>query len=95
MSKFGKRAQRGKIQKFSHSVEKSEIRFHQKYFVKSTFVHSRIFVKEVRYTVWKFQFHEFSVNSILRESNLGEFKSSKTAVFVVLGAMHFVTFGIF
>ena len=65
------------------------VRKNQKFtFTKNISWNQRIFVKEVRYTVWKF--HEFSVNSILRESNLGEFKSFKTAVFVILGAMHFV-----
>ena len=34
-------------------------------------------------TVWKFQ--DFSVIQILREINFGESRSSKTAVFAILG----------
>ena len=40
------------------------------------------------YTVWKFL--DFSVIQILREINFGESRSSKTAVFAILGALNFV-----
>ena len=40
-------------------------------------------------TVWKF--HDFSVIQILREINFGESRSSKTAIFVISGALNFVT----
>ena len=45
------------------------------------------------YTVWKFQ--DFSVILILREINFGEFRSSQTAVFAILGALNFVDLGNF
>ena len=38
--------------------------------------------------MWKFQI--FSVSQILCESNFGEFRSSKTAIFAILGALNFV-----
>ena len=38
-------------------------------------------------TVWKFQ--DYSVVQILREINFGESRSSKTAVYAILGAMNF------
>ena len=39
-------------------------------------------------TLWKF--HDFSIAQILREINFGESRSSKTAVFAILGAVNFV-----
>ena len=39
-------------------------------------------------TVCKFE--DFSVTQILREINFGDFKSSKTAIFAILGALNFV-----
>ena len=39
-------------------------------------------------TVWKFQ--DLSFTQILREINFEESRSAKTAVFVILGALHFV-----
>ena len=39
------------------------------------------------HSMWKFQ--DFSVDQILREINFGESKSSKTAVFAILGALNF------
>ena len=38
-------------------------------------------------TVWKLQY--LSVTQILREINFGEYISSKTAVFAILGALNF------
>ena len=35
--------------------------------------------------MWKF--HDFSVIQILREINIGESRSSKTAIFAILGAL--------
>ena len=40
------------------------------------------------YTVWKFQ--DFSVTQILREINFGESRSSKTAVYSILGDQNLV-----
>ena len=34
----------------------------------------------------------FPVNQILREINFGEFRSSKSAIFAILGALNFVDF---
>ena len=45
------------------------------------------------YTVWKFQ--DFSVIQILREINFGNIRSSKTAVFVIFGALNYVDMGNF
>ena len=41
-----------------------------------------------QFTVWIFQ--DFSVTQILREINFGEFRSSKTAIFAIKGALNFV-----
>ena len=38
--------------------------------------------------MWKFQ--DFSVTQILREINFGESRTSKMAVFAILGALNFV-----
>ena len=38
-------------------------------------------------TVWKFQ--DFSITQILREINFGESSDSKTAVFIIFGALNF------
>ena len=43
--------------------------------------------KEHEYTVWKF--HDFSITQFLREIKFAESKSSKTAVFAILGALNF------
>ena len=40
------------------------------------------------YTVLKFQ--DFSITQILRQINFEESRSSKTAIFTILGAMEFV-----
>ena len=40
------------------------------------------------FTVWKIQ--HFSITQILREINFGECKSSKNAIFAILGAVNFV-----
>ena len=40
------------------------------------------------YTVWIF--HDFSVNQIFREINFGEFRSCKTPIFALLGALNVV-----
>ena len=37
----------------------------------------------------------FSITGILREINVREYKSDKTAVFAILGALNFVIFGEF
>ena len=39
-------------------------------------------------TVWKF--HDFSVTQILRETNLGESRSSKTAIIANVGALKMI-----
>ena len=39
--------------------------------------------------MWKFQ--DFSVIQILRETNFGKTKSPKNAIFVIFGALNFVT----
>ena len=38
--------------------------------------------------MWKFQ--DFAAIQILREVKIGEFRSSKTAIFAILGALKFV-----
>ena len=48
---------------------------------------NKTFVKEVS-TVWKFQ--DFSVIQILRETNFGESRSSKSAVLCHFGPLHIV-----
>ena len=39
-------------------------------------------------TVWKF--HDFSVTQILCEINFGEFRTSKSTIFAILGALNIV-----
>ena len=41
-----------------------------------------------RFTVWKF--HDFCITQILREINLEDFRSAKTAVFPILMAVEIV-----
>jgi len=43
---------------------------------------------EIHSTPWKFQ--DFSIIHILREIDLGEYRSYKTAIFATLGALNFV-----
>ena len=38
--------------------------------------------------MWKFQ--DFAITQVLREINFEEFRSCKSAVFVILGALNFV-----
>ena len=41
-------------------------------------------------TVWRFR--DFSITQILREINFGESRSSKIAIFAILGVLNFIDF---
>ena len=62
--------------KFSHVADRN---FHMKNFLFRCHHHHTVF-----------KFHNYSIIQILRETNFGECRSSKTTVFSILGVLNFV-----
>ena len=47
----------------------------------------KLYFHTVFYTLWKY--HAFSISSILREINFGDFRIAKSAIFAILEALNF------